>query len=71
MADKPSSPGQVENTVSYEIIDGLARFVSKEIHTNVKNDSYTINTSKLASGNYYLIINAEGKVMAKKFVVAK
>ncbi len=62
---------KAEPTVSYEIIDGLARFVSKEIHTNVKDDIYTINTSKLAAGNYYLIINAEGKAMAKKFVVTK
>jgi len=66
-----ASFGKTETTVSYEIIDGLARFVSKEIHSNVKDDTYTINTSKLAAGSYYLVINAEGKAMAKKFVVIK
>ena len=60
-----------EKTVSYEIIDGLARFVSKDTHYNVQNDSYTINTSKLAPGNYYLIINAEGRAMTRRFTVVK
>ena len=60
-----------EPTVSYEIIDGLARFVSKETHTNVQNETYSINTTKLAPGHYYLIINAEGKVATKKFIVIK
>ncbi len=63
--------GQNEKTVSYEIIDGLARFVSKDTHYNVQNDTYTVNTSKLAAGNYYLVINAEGKAMTRKFVVVK
>ena len=62
---------KMEPSVSYEIIDGLARFVGKETHTNVKSETYTVNTAKLAAGNYYLIINAEGKVMTKKFVVTK
>ena len=62
---------KTESVVTYEVIDGLARFVSKEQHHNVKNDSYTINTSKLAAGNYYLMINAGGRAMAKKFVVVK
>ena len=66
-----ASFGQNEKTVSYEIIDGLARFVSKDIHTNVQNDIYTVNTAKLAAGNYYLIINAEGKITTKKFTVIK
>ena len=60
-----------EKTVTYEIIDGLARFVSKETHNNVQNETYTINTASLASGNYFLIINAEGKMMTRKFAVVK
>ena len=60
-----------ESTVSYEIIDGLGRFVSKDIHNNVQSETYTINTSKLASGNYYLVINAENRIMTRKFTVAK
>ena len=60
-----------EKTVTYEIIDGLARFVSKETHNNVQNETYTINTASLASGNYFLIINAEGNMMTRKFAVVK
>lgn len=63
--------GQVENTVTYEIIDGLARFVRKDVHNGVQNDKYTVNTESLAAGNYFLIISAEGKMMTKKFVVIK
>jgi len=37
----------------------------------VKNENYTVNTAKLATGNYYLIINADGKIITKKFVVVK
>ncbi len=66
-----ASFNQIEKTVSYEIIDGLSRFVSKEIHNNVQQDNYTVNTAALAAGNYYLIINTENRVMAKKFVVVK
>ena len=62
---------QVEKTVTYEVLDGLARFVSKEVHNNVQNDRYTLNTSGMAAGNYFLIISAEGKIMSKKFVVIK
>ena len=60
-----------EPVVTYTIIDGLARFVSKEVHENVLNETYSLNTSKLPSGNYYLIINADGRVMSKKFVIVK
>ena len=60
-----------EPVVTYTIIDGLSRFVSKDVHYNVQNETYTVNTSKFTSGNYYLIINAEGKVMSKKFVIVK
>jgi type IX secretion system substrate protein/PA domain-containing protein len=63
--DKPAS------AVSYTIIDGLARFVSKDVHNNVQNENYSISTSNLASGNYFLVINANGQAMVKKFVVVK
>ena len=58
-------------TVSYEIIDGLARFVSKDVHTNVKSENVSISTASLAAGNYYLIINAGGTAVFRKFTVVK
>jgi hypothetical protein len=57
--------------VTYTIVDGLARFVSKEVHTNVKEETFTVNTSKLAPGSYYLIINTDEKAVARNFVIAK
>ncbi len=58
-------------TVTYEVIDGLARFVGKETHYNVQNETYSINTTNLAAGHYYLMISADGKLISKKFVVIK
>lgn len=57
--------------VTYTIIDGLARFVSKETHNNVTNETATINTSNLASGNYFLIVNANGTAVSRKFTIVK
>ncbi len=62
---------QPAKKVSYEIIDGLARFVSKEVHNNVTSEVNPISTSNLAPGNYYLIITADDKIMSKKFTVIK
>lgn len=57
--------------VTYTILDGLGRFVSKEVHNNVSNDNFAMNTSKLASGNYYLIVNTDNKVFSRTFNVTK
>ena len=57
--------------VTYTIIDGSGRFVNREIHQNVQNETYTYNTSKLASGNYYVIVSAGTKLLSKKFTVVK
>lgn len=62
---------KASDVVTYTIIDGLARVVSKESTYNVKSDKHTINTSKLASGNYYLMINANGIVVPRKFTIVK
>ncbi len=53
------------------IIDGLGRFVSKEVHNNVKEENFTVNTSKLAPGHYFLIVNTDEKAVARNFVIAK
>jgi len=57
--------------VTYTIIDGLARFVTKETSNNVKSEKHVINTSKLPAGNYDLIINANGEAAVTKFTVVK
>ncbi len=58
-------------TVTYSIIDGLGRFVSKEVHNNVQSETFDLNTKSLASGHYFLIINFNDKAIARNFVIAK
>ena len=62
---------QPAKRVTYEIIDGLARFVSKEVHNNVQNEKKVIDTKNLKPGNYYLIISADDKIMSRTFTVTK
>lgn len=62
---------QTAPTVTYTIIDGLARIVGKETHTNIKSEINTISTANMAAGHYYLIINANNQVMSRKFVIIK
>lgn len=57
--------------VTYTIIDGLGRFVSKEVHNNLKEENFNLDVSKLASGNYFLVVNTDTKAVARKFVVVK
>ncbi len=57
--------------VVYTILNNMGQVVSAETRYNVTNDKYTYNTAKLASGNYYMIVNANGKAMYKKFTVIK
>jgi PA domain-containing protein/type IX secretion system substrate protein len=62
---------QPATNVTYTIIDGNARFVRKEVHSNVLQESYSLSTASLPSGDYYLVINADKNVMARKFVVVR
>jgi hypothetical protein len=58
-------------SVSYVVLDGLSRLVSKEIHSNVKSEKFNISTAKFAAGTYYLIVTADGKPTSKKFTVIR
>jgi len=62
---------QASKTVTYTIIDGLGRFVSKEVHNNVKEETFSLNTSKLASGHYFLVVTTDSKAISRNFVIAK
>ena len=62
---------QAAKTVTYEVIDGAARFVNKEVHYNVQSEKNVMSTSNLTPGNYNLIITADGKIMSRKFTVIK
>ena len=62
---------QMSNTVTYTILDGLARFVSKQTHNNVTKEQFDIPTSNLAAGTYFLIVDANGRAMSRKFIVVR
>ncbi len=65
---------ELENTsksVTFTIIDGLGRFVSKEVHNNVKTGNFSVNTSKLTPGNYFFVMNTDTKAVSRNFVIAK
>jgi hypothetical protein len=62
---------QTSKSVSYTLIDGLGRFVSKETHNNVKAENFSMNTSKLPAGNYFLVVNTDTKAVSRKFVIVK
>ena len=57
--------------VSVRLVDGLGRPVIKDVLTNTKSGSYTFNTEKLASGNYYVIINNGTGVAMQPVVIMK
>ena len=59
------------NTVTYTVLDGLGRFVSKTTHKNVQKETYTMSTGNLASGNYFLVLNIDDKGMTRKFTIVK
>ncbi len=62
---------QMQSFADYAVIDGLGRKLYSERHTNVLNDKFTINTTSFPPGNYYLVVNVEGRVTTKKFTIAK
>ena len=59
------------NLVTFSIVDASGRTIAKEVHTNVKNDTYKYATTTMASGNYYLMVNVDGHSIFKKFTVIK
>jgi hypothetical protein len=57
--------------VGYTIVDGAGRVAGHETHNNVQNETFTYNTSKLAAGNYTVVVAADSKIMYRKFTIVK
>jgi hypothetical protein len=57
--------------VSYTIINSVGRIVSRDTKYNVQNEKYTYSTKALPAGNYFMVVNADGRQMYKKFTVVK
>lgn len=63
--------GSNMKNVTYTVIDASARIVSQESHSNVQAETYNFSTSKLATGQYFMVVVADGKQMFRKFTVIK
>ncbi len=57
--------------VQVRIIDAVGRRVMTQDYKNMQNETVTVSTDKLASGNYYVVLVANGKVAVQPFVVSK
>jgi hypothetical protein len=57
--------------ISFTIVNASGQVVSNETRTNVQKEVISFSTSKFAAGNYFMVINADGKQMHRKFVVIK
>ena len=62
---------QTARTVTYTIVDGAARVISKVTHNDVKSETYEFSTQTLPAGHYYMTVVADGKAMFKKFAVVR
>jgi hypothetical protein len=57
------------NKVVYKITDVLGHSVYTEVHDNILNDNFQLNTSKYSSGNYYLIIATDDNFAVRKLTI--
>lgn|GEM_PF-1733926 len=60
----------VAEKVTYRVVDVMGRTMLSGNLYQAKNTSFKINTSYLAAGNYYLIMNDGSNSTSKKFVKA-
>jgi len=57
--------------VYYTLMSITGARVSTEKRTNVKNDTYTIQTDQLPAGSYMLFMNVDGESLVRQFSVVK
>ena|SRR5690606_25066265 len=57
--------------VYYTLMSITGARVSSEKRTNVKNDTYTIQTDELPAGSYMLFMNVDGESLVRQFSVVK
>jgi hypothetical protein len=60
----------VAKSVSYHVVSSDGRVIAIVEHKNVQNDKYSLATSKLPAGMYYMTIGIDGSTVSRKFVVA-
>ncbi|PZF71536.1 T9SS type A sorting domain-containing protein [Taibaiella soli] len=57
--------------VTYKVIDALGRSMYSETHHNVQSEKVSLDVSRYAAGNYYLLIGTDNGTTFKKFTVIK
>jgi len=63
--DKPA------NEITYSLLNAVGAKISEDVNRNVTSDKFSIATSDLSAGTYYLIISVDGKQTLRKFSVIK
>jgi hypothetical protein len=61
----------VSSKVWFSVADGMGRTIYHDMKQNMQQGDVQIPTASLASGSYYLIINADKGTTVRKFVVTK
>jgi hypothetical protein len=57
--------------VFYSVNDAMGRSVMAETRNNIKEDTYSFSTEKLAAGTYYFVTSANDNIKVTKFTVIK
>lgn len=57
--------------VNYSVVDIAGRKLRHVQHANVNKETTSINVSDLASGTYFVIINADNNITVRKIIIAK
>jgi hypothetical protein len=60
---------QKSKNVVYRITDVLGKTIYSELHNDVQNEKFEINTANFASGNYYLMIITDNALDNKKITI--
>lgn len=67
---KVEFPQAVPN-VTFDIMSTLGQVITRVNKGTIKNGIITLNTSNLAAGNYYIIMNADGKTSFRPVTITK
>ena len=57
--------------VQVRIIDAVGRRMMMDDYNNLQNETLNVSTEKLAAGNYYVVLIANGSATVQPFVVTK
>ncbi len=62
---------QLSKDVQYEVLDITGKTISFVKRKNVQNEVYTLNTSSLANGSYFVKVITDNGIRTSKFTIAK